>query len=107
GLVADEASDGGGGAAGAGAHHHPARNREALALQLAEHAFGDVVVAAPVCRPLGEGELVEIVALDAIGELSRLVIGLPRLDLGGLAAIELDLGDLLPGRAMRDDGDEG
>ena len=66
--VADEAADRGRGPAGAGAARPPKRARGALQPHLGEDRFGDVVVAAPVRRPLGIGELVEVVAAGLGGE---------------------------------------
>ena len=62
--VPDVAADRGRRAAGAGAHHHPGRDRvRPRAASAVKIDLGDVVVAAPVGRPLGVGELVHVVAV--------------------------------------------
>jgi hypothetical protein len=74
---------------------------------LGKDAFGDVVVAAPIGRAFGKGELVHIVATALVSQALRLAI-----DGGGighlvaLPAQRLDRGDLFSGRAGRDHGDE-
>ena len=96
-LVADIATDGRRGAAGAGAHHHPGRNRVPLLTQLLEDGFGDVVVAAPVGRALGMGELVHEMTAQSYSQFGRLGIDAPAV-VGEMAAAAIVLyrGDLLP-----------
>jgi hypothetical protein len=77
-----------------------------LPRQLAEHALSDVVVAAPVRRPFGEGELIHVVTAEPLGQLLGLIVDLFGRHAPAFAAVELDLGDLLLGGGVRDDGDE-
>ncbi len=74
---------------------------------LREQALGNVVVAAPVGRPLGIGELVHVMAAGFVGDAARLVIDFGGLNEAHLAAEKLDGLDLLARRRTRGDGDEG
>jgi hypothetical protein len=74
---------------------------------LGKDAFGDVVVATPVRRALGKGELVHVVATALAREALRFAIDRARVAyLVALAAQRLDRGDLFGGRAGRDHGHE-
>ena len=85
----------------------PRRNRMALPRHLAKDRLGDVVVAAPVRRPLGEGELVEEVAAGLVRESLRLLINGRRvIDQTACPALRLDQSDLLGTRRRRHHGHE-
>ena len=107
-AIADVAPDGGRGAAGAGAHHHPVGNGMGLALHLAEDAFGDVVVAPPVGRALGVGELVKVVPARLCRQPCGHLIDLRRVVDEMAAPAEafdaLDLGRAGAARHHRDEG---
>ena len=58
---------------------------------LGEHRLGDVVVAAPICRTLGIGELIEIMPVAFRGKAFRFGIhGRAMIDEVAFTAIELD-----------------
>src|SRR5690606_706953 len=96
-AVADEAPDGGRRAARAGAHDHPLGDGVELARHLAEDAFGDVVVAAPVGGALGVRELVQIIPVGLVGDgLGSTVDFAGVVDEMAAAAEALDGLDLLP-----------
>ncbi len=107
-AIADVAPDRRRGAAGAGTHHHPFGNRLGLGLHLLEDALGDVVVAAPVGRPFGIGELVQVVAAALVRQVvcdRRRSPGV--VDEMARAAEALDRVDLLRAGRARHDRDEG
>ena len=93
--------------AGAGPDHDPRRDGVLLQRHLAEDRLGDVVVAAPVRRALGVGELVEEVPVALGREPLRLGDDRRRVvDEVARAALRLDQRDLLGagrGRHHRDE----
>src|SRR5579883_816213 len=91
-----------GGSAGPRAADDPSRYRMGLLAQLAEHGLRNVVVAAPVRRPLGIRELIQVVARHLPCQpLGLEVDGLRLVDEMTLAALEFDGGDLLSGGGPR------
>src|SRR5262245_47526599 len=68
------APDRGGCAAGSCADNDPTRNRKAFLRHLREHAFRDVVVSAPVRRPLCIGELVHVMAAEPASQSPGFVV---------------------------------
>src|SRR6478752_6584407 len=106
-VVAQVPADCGARSTGAGAYHDPFRHRVRLQVQLAENRFGDIVVAAPVRRPLGVGELVHVMPVAG----GCHVFG-HRVHVRGVfhqqtrAAELFDKCDLLRAGGARHDGDE-
>ncbi len=106
-AVAHEPADGGAGAAGPGPDHDPPGHGVPLPGHLLEDRLGDVVVAAPVGGPLGEGELVQVVPAALLGQLPGDLVDLARVvDEVALPALALDEGDLLGAGRAHHDGDE-
>ncbi len=96
------------GAARAGSHHNPGGVRVSLfEAHLREQAFGNVIVAAPIGRPLGKSKLIHEVAAGFLRDLARLLVDLRRLGQAHLAAEKFDRLALRLGGSSRSDCDEG
>jgi len=107
-LVAYKTPYGGASAASTRAHHNPARNGIALMRHLAEHALGNVVVAAPVSRALGVGELVHVMAAGPRRKLAGFVMHLNGvIHPMAASAVKLDLRDLFRRSIAWHHGNEG
>ncbi|PAV92643.1 hypothetical protein WR25_05288 [Diploscapter pachys] len=90
-TIADEPPDRRRRAAGSCAAHHPGRHRMLLRRHLREDRFGDVVVATPVGRALGIGELVDEMTAGFRSEPVRCLVDRTRIvDRMDFAAMETD-----------------